>query len=115
MWWISYRGESRIGVDNIGVFHDDGTPREEHPLLLDPSAEGHQLHIPRGFALVGDDLYIANAWRKDSHLARYRRNGDTFHFAEVIVATEHVPALVHPFDVQLGDDGRIYASSGRGR
>jgi hypothetical protein len=110
MWWISYRGESGHGVDNIGVFEDDGSPRKEHPLLLDPSPAAHPLHIARGFALVGDDLYIANAWRKDSHIARYRRHGDTFHFAEVLAKTEHVAAMVHPFDVELGDDGRIYVS-----
>jgi hypothetical protein len=59
---------------------------------------------------VGEDLYIANAWRRDSHVARYRRRGDTFHFAEVVVATRHVAAMVHPFDVELGDDGRLYVS-----
>ena len=37
VWWISYRGEGKAGVDNIGVFEDDGTPRKKHPLLLDPS------------------------------------------------------------------------------
>jgi hypothetical protein len=110
VWWISYRGEGKTGVDNIGVFEDDGTPREKHPLLLDPSTDAHALHIARGFALVGDDLYIANAWRKDSHVARYRRRGDAFHFAEVVVATKHVSAMVHPFDVELGDDGRLYMS-----
>lgn len=110
MWWISYRGESRHGIDNIGVFEDNGSPREKHPLLLDPSPAAHPLHIARGFALLGDDLYIANAWRKDSHIARYRRHGDTFRFEEVLVKTEQVAAMVHPFDVELGDDGRIYVS-----
>ncbi len=110
MWWISYRGEGKHGLDNIGVFEDDGTPRKEHPLLLDPSTDAHALHIPRGFALVGDDLYIANAWRKDSHVARYRRDGNTFQFVDVVVATEHVSAMVHPFDVELGEDGRLYVS-----
>jgi hypothetical protein len=110
VWWISYRGESGHGVDNIGVFEDDGSPREKHPLLLDPSPAAHQLHIARGFALVGDDLYIASAWRKDSHIACYRRHGDTFRFKEVLVKTEQVAAMVHPFDVELGDDGRIYIS-----
>jgi hypothetical protein len=110
MWWISYRGEGKTGVDNIGVFEDDGKPRKKHPLLLDPSADGHALHIARGFALVGDDLYIANAWRRDSHVARYRRRGDMFHFADVVVTTKHVAAMVHPFDVELGDDGRLYVS-----
>jgi len=110
VWWISYRGEGKHGVENIGVFEDDGTPRKEHPLLLDPSPNAHPLHIARGFALVGDDLYIANAWRKDSHVARYRRLGDTFHFAGIVVATKHISAMVHPFDVELGDDGRLYVS-----
>ena len=110
MWWISYRGEGKTGVENIGVFEDDGTPRKEHPLLLDPSPDAHPLHIARGFALVGDDLYIANAWRKDSHIARYRRRGDTFHYADIVVATTNVAAMVHPFDVELGDDGRLYVS-----
>ena len=59
---------------------------------------------------MGDDLYIANAWRKDSHIARYHRHGDTFRFKEVLVKTEQVAAMVHPFDVELGDDGRIYVS-----
>jgi hypothetical protein len=110
VWWISYRGESRHGVDNIGVFEDDGSPRKTHPLLLDPSPTAHQLHIARGFALVGDDLYIASAWRRDSHIALYHRHGDTFRFKEVLVKTEQVAAMVHPFDVELGDDGRIYIS-----
>ncbi len=110
MWWISYRGESGHGVDNIGVFEDNGAPRKIHPLLLDPSPEAQPLHIARGFALVGDDLYIANAWRKDSHIARYHRHGDTFRFKEVVAQTEQVAAMVHPFDVELGDDGRIYVS-----
>jgi DNA-binding beta-propeller fold protein YncE len=110
VWWISYRGEGRSGVENIGVFEDDGTPRQTHPLLLDPSPKAHPLHIARGFALVGDDLYIANAWRKDSHVARYRRHGDTFHYAGLVVTTKHVAAMVHPFDVELGDDGRLYVS-----
>src|SRR5208283_4302914 len=91
-------------------FEDDGAPRKKHPLLLDPSPDACALHIARGFALVGDDLYIANAWRKDSHVARYRRHGDTFHFAEVVVTTKQVAAMVHPFDVELGDDGRLYVS-----
>ena len=63
MWWIGDRGEGRAGVENVGVFEDDGTPRKKHPLLLDPSPKAYPLHIARGFALVGDDLYIANAWR----------------------------------------------------
>jgi hypothetical protein len=110
VWWISYRGEGKVGVDNIGVFEDDGTPRAKHPLLLDPSPKAHPLHIARGFALAGDDLYIANAWRRDSHVARYRRRGDNFHYAGIVVATKHVAAMVHPFDVELGDDGRLYVS-----
>jgi DNA-binding beta-propeller fold protein YncE len=110
VWWISYRGEGKSGVENIGVFEDDGTPRKKHPLLLDPSPKGHPLHIARGFARAGDDLYIANAWRKDSHVARYRRRGDTFHFADVLVTTRHVAAMVHPFDVEFADDGRLYVS-----
>lgn len=110
MWWISYRGEGKSGIDNIGVFEDDGTPRREHPLLLDPSPDAQPLHIARGFALIGDDLYIANAWRKDSHVVRYRRRGDTFHFADIVVTTQDVSAMVHPFDIELGDDGRLYVS-----
>jgi DNA-binding beta-propeller fold protein YncE len=110
VWWISYRGEGKAGVENIGVFEDNGNPRREHPLLLDPSPDAHPLHIARGFALVGDDLYIANAWRKDSHIARYRRHGDTFHYADIVVTTKHIEAMVHPFDVELGDDGRLYVS-----
>jgi len=110
MWWISYRGESKHGIDNIGVYEDDGAPRKKHPLILDPSPAALPLHIVRGFALVGDDLYIANAWRKDSHIARYHRRGDTFRFKEVLAKTGHFAAMVHPFDVDLGDDGRIYIS-----
>lgn len=100
MWWISYRGEGKTGVENIGVFEGDGTPRKEHPLLLDPSLDAHPLHIARGFALAGNDLNIANAWRKDSLVVRYRRHDDNFRFANIVVATEHVTAMVHPFDVE---------------
>jgi hypothetical protein len=110
VWWISYRGEGKAGVENIGVFEDDGTPRKEHPLLLDPSPDARPLHIARGFAQIGDDLYIASAWRKDSHVARYRRCGSTYRFVDVVVSSKHVSAMVHPFDVELGDDGRLYVS-----
>jgi hypothetical protein len=110
VWWISYGGEGKAGVENIGVFEDDGTPRKRHPLLLDPSPDAYPLRIARGFVLVGDDLYIANAWRKDSHVTRYRRYGDTFRFADIVVTTKHVSAMVHPFDIELGDDGRLYVS-----
>jgi DNA-binding beta-propeller fold protein YncE len=110
VWWISYRGEGKHGIENIGVFEDDGTPRKEHPLLLDPAPDAAPLHIARGFALVGNDLYIANAWRKDSHVARYRRHGDTFHYVDIVADTKNVAAMVHPFDVELGDDGRLYVS-----
>jgi hypothetical protein len=83
-------GGSAIGgiaarVDNIGVFEDDGFPRRMHPLLLDPSPTAHPSHIARGFALVGDDLYIANAWRKDSHIALYQRHGDTHSGSEPVL------------------------------
>lgn len=84
--------------------------RRAHPLLVDPSPNAKPLHIARGFALVGDDLYIANAWRKDSHIARYRRRGDTFHFVDVVATTKRASAMVHPFDVELGDDGLLYVS-----
>jgi hypothetical protein len=110
MWWISYRGEGKTGIENIGVFEDDGAARAEHPLLLDRAPAAHPLHIARGFALIGDDLYIANAWRKDSHVARYRRHGDTFRYASIVVATKHIAAMVHPFDVEVGDDGLLYVS-----
>lgn len=110
MWWISYRGEGNEGLENIGVFNDDGTPRQKHPLLLDDSPDAAPLKIARGFALVGDDLYIANAWRKDSHIAHYRRQGDTFRFVNVLAKTTDFAAMVHPFDVELGDDGRLYVS-----
>ena len=110
MWWISYRGEGRAGVQNVGVFEDDGTPRKNHPLLLDPSPKARPLHILRGFALVGDDLYIANAWRRDSHVAHFRRHGSTFRFVADLVTSKQAAAMVHPFDVELGDDGRLYIS-----
>jgi hypothetical protein len=110
VWWISYRGEGKTGIENIGVFEDDGAPRKEHPLLLDPAPTAHPLNIARGFALVGNDLYIANAWRRDSHVARYRRHGDTFRYAGIVVSTKHISAMVHPFDVELGDDGLLYVS-----
>lgn len=110
MWWISYRGEGRTGLDSIGVFEDDGAPRAEHPLLLDTSPGAYPLHIARGFLLIGDALYIANAWRKDSYVARYRRVGDVYRYEDVVVSTADIKAMVHPFDLELGDDGRIYAS-----
>jgi DNA-binding beta-propeller fold protein YncE len=110
MWWISYRGEGRAGIDNIGVFDDGGLPCKDHPLLIDPSPTAQPLHIPRGFALVGDDLYIANAWRRDSRVVRYRRQDNRFHFVENVVTSQQIAAMIHPFDVELGDDGRLYVS-----
>lgn len=110
MWWVSYRGEGRHAVDTIGVFEDDGRPRPGHPLLHETAPREHHLHIARGFALVGDDLYIANAWRRDSHIARYTRHGNHFRYANNLITPHDVAALIHPFDVDLGDDGRLYVS-----
>ena len=59
-------------------------------MLLDDSPDAAPLMIAPGFALVGDDLYIPNAWRKESHITHYRRHGDTFHFANV-----NSPSLCH--------------------
>lgn len=56
MWWISYRGEGNEGLENIGVFNDDGTPRQKHPLLLDGSPDAAPLKIARCFAGIGDNL-----------------------------------------------------------
>jgi len=110
MWWVSYRGEGRHAVNSIGVFDDDGHPRPGPPLLLETAPKEHHLHVARGFALVGDDLYIANAWRKDSHVARYTRDGNRFRYADNLITPRDVAALIHPFDVDLGDDGRLYVS-----
>jgi len=43
----------------------------------------------------------------DSQFAHYRRHGDTFHFTSVLAETKDIAAMVHPFDVELGDDGRL--------
>ena len=52
-------------------------------------------HIARGFALVGDDLYVAKAWRKDSDVAQYHRHDDPFHFAAVVTANLACVAPCH--------------------
>jgi len=75
------------GADNVGVFEDNGSPRKLHPLLLDPSPGRASLHIA-GFALTGDDLYIANSWRKDSHIALYHRHGAIRSLARPIMLSE---------------------------
>lgn len=110
MWWVSYRGEGKTGIDNIGVFDDAGAPSKDHPLLLDPSPTAQPLHIPRGFALSGDDLYIANAWRRDSRVVHYRRHGKRFHFVKNLITSVQAAAMVHPFDIELGEDGSLYIS-----
>src|SRR4249920_152599 len=55
-------------------------------------------------------IFISPMPGKDSHIARYRRHGDTFRYAGIVVDTKDVSAMVHPFDVELGDDGRLYVS-----
>ncbi len=48
MWWISYRGEGKAGVDNIGVFEDDGTPRKRASAAPRPVARcAPAAHRPR--------------------------------------------------------------------
>jgi len=110
MWWVSYRGEGRHAVGTIGVFEDDGRERPDPPLLHEGAPQGHRLQVARGFALVGDDLYVANAWRRDSHIARYTRDCNRFRYADNLITPRDVAALIHPFDVDLGDDGRLYVS-----
>ena len=109
MWWISYRSEGKSGVDNIGVFEDDGTPEEASATPRSVAQCASVAHPPRLRAGRRRSLHRQRR-RKDSHIARYRRRGDTFHFSDLLVTSKQVEALVHPFDVELGDDGRLYVS-----
>ena len=111
MWWISYRGESGHGVgSNIGVFEDDGSPRKSircssiHPRTRIRSISRAASHW---WATTSTSRTRGS---RDSHIARYQRHGETFYFMEVLAKTAQVAAMVHPFDVELGDDGRVYIS-----
>ena len=111
MWWISYRGESKHGIDNIGVF-EDAVPRAR-------SIRWSLIH--RRLLIRCTSRADSRSWAttstsrmrgaKIAHIARYHRRGDTFHFKEMLAKTGHFAGMVHPFDVELGDDGRIYVSS----
>lgn len=68
----------------------------------------------RGFVLVGNDLYIASAWRKDSHFAGYRRQSGFLHFEEVLAKTKQESVRGRNLGVRL-DHRRWtdYAATGK--
>ena len=103
MWWISYRGEGKTGVDNIGVFEDDGTPREGTSVA---ARSVHPMHtrctspaVSRWWATIstsptpGARTATSCATAARRHVPLRRASW---------WPRKHVSAMVHPFDVELG-------------
>lgn len=113
MWYISFRGESHGGVNNILVYHDSGKPHST-PGLLPTGGTNPPLKELRGFAIVGSLLYVVNANKGYSQILLYEadESGRYSPASEPIFASkERVNSILHPFDLTFDTEGNCYVSS----
>lgn len=109
MWYISFGGGT-AGVNNILAYHHDGRPHTK-PALLPTGESDPRLTVLRGFAIVGDLLYVVHAYHRASQILIYELGPDgEYHFKTVLAATDTVNALVHPYDLTFDPQGNLYIS-----
>ncbi|MEP7220766.1 MAG: hypothetical protein ABI876_17700, partial [Bacteroidota bacterium] len=111
MWYISFQGESDGEVNNILIYHDSGVEHSQ-PNLLPTGGTSPVLQELRGFAIVGDLLYVVNAYKGLSQLLLYRANGDgAYLFESIFASAATINSILHPFDCTFDPSGNCYLSS----
>ncbi|MEO5930787.1 MAG: hypothetical protein ABIR47_12695 [Candidatus Kapaibacterium sp.] len=111
MWYISFQGESDGEVNNILIYHDSGVEHSQ-PNLLPTGGANPALQELRGFTIVGDLLYVVNAYKRLSQLLLYRANGDgTYLFESIFASAATINSILHPFDCTFDPSGNCYLSS----
>ncbi len=112
MWYISFNGEGKDGVNNILVYHDDGTPHT-NPDLLPTGGSNPPLQELRGFQIVNDLLYVVNAYKDYSQILVYQNSGGKYVpcTQPILASKATVNSILHPFDLAFDPDGNCYVSS----
>ncbi len=112
MWYISFNGESKDGVNNILVYHDDGKPHTQ-PDRLPTGGSNPPLQELRGFKIVNDLLYVVNAYKDYSQILVYQNSGGQYVpcTQPVLASKDTVNSILHPFDLTFDPDGNCYVSS----
>jgi sugar lactone lactonase YvrE len=109
VWFVANFGpeadDQRDGNGFIARVQADGTMDSLHFMV---GGEGAPLHMPRGMALEGDTLWVADA---DGIHGFDRRTGQALAFIDFRM---HEPGFLN--DVTVGADGALYVTdTGRGR
>ena len=110
MWYISFHGGSG-SINNILVYHDSGDEHSQ-PDLLPTGGSNPALQELRGFALVGNSLYVLNAYKKYSQILIYGSGGNGgYNFTEVFASKDRTNSILHPYDLTFDTQGNCYVSS----
>jgi len=109
MWYFSFHGGTG-GINNIQVYHDSGKPHDQ-PNLLPTSAGDPTLQELRGFQIVGNLLYVINAYKKNSEVLCYQGAGTDYVFKQIFASNETIRSIFHPYDLCFDSQGVGYVSS----
>ena len=110
MWYISFHGGSS-GVNKILIYHDSGR-QHSHPDLLPTGGSNPALQELRGFGVVGDLLYVVNAYKKYSQILVYLAGGaGDYSFKEIFASKDTINSILHPYDLTFDPQGHCYVSS----
>lgn len=111
MWYISFRGEEGGGsAENIYVYHDSGQPHSD-PTLLPTGGSVPPLQELRGFQVVGDLLYVVNAYKDYSQILTFQEGSGGYAFDQIYASMQTVNSILHPFDLTFDTQGNCYLSS----
>ena len=66
----------------------------------------------RGFGVVGDLLYVVNAYKKYSQILVYEAGGaGDYSFKEIFASKDTINSILHPYDLTFDPQGHCYVSS----
>ena len=115
-WYVSFHGgEGDRARNNLHRYANDGAHLGK-ALRGRGLPRGLKLRELRGFVLGPDgDLYVANAYRDESQILRFRGRPDPdgrHPFREVFVRQRHADhGLAHPFSATFGPGGHLFVPS----
>ena len=113
MFYISFHGGDSHAVNNIYVYHDDGTPHSS-PELLPTGGTNPALQELRGFGFNNNDfdnLYVLNGYKKYNDVLLYALNEEKYIFNRIFAAGADINSIFHPYDLSFDTDGNVYISS----
>ena len=98
-------------MNNILVYHDDGTPHH-HPEVL-PTGSNPAPSRSCAVCHRGPELYVVNAFKNDSKILVYRQaSKDAYVFDRVFASSATIDSILHPFDLAFGDSALLRVEPG---